>query len=150
MSTKALQTEVKIRQIIEDWDSQELVFADYRDQGPVMLKTKEIMEKLEVSQIALTIIDAKLRRAAQRRGTHYTAPLWDDVTKLLARLSMVSDVIEQWADVQWKWIYYYPLFTCSDISEQLPEEAKHFANIDRVYDDCRGPYRSFVCFATHD
>lgn len=63
----------------------------------------------------------------------YSAPFRDDVQSWIVKLSMVSEVIEQWLIVQNMWMYMEAVFSGGDIVKQLPQEAKRFQNIDKNY-----------------
>lgn len=49
------------------------------------------------------------------------------------RLSLISEVIDEWFATQRKWLYLEGIFVGGDIRTQLPEEAKKFDDIDRVF-----------------
>ena len=46
---------------------------------------------------------------------------------------MAYDIIDEWIQVQRKWMYLEGIFVGGDIRTQLPEEAKKFDDIDRTY-----------------
>lgn len=49
------------------------------------------------------------------------------------RLSLISEVIEEWLATQRKWLYLEGIFVGGDIRTQLPEEAKKFDDIDKAF-----------------
>lgn len=49
------------------------------------------------------------------------------------RLSLISEIIEEWLATQRKWLYLEGIFVGGDIRTQLPEEAKKFDDIDRAF-----------------
>ena len=125
-SSKELQIEIKLKQIMEEWEGQEFAFSNFKNRGPVILKGQElgeIIEKLEESQMALGGMSTN----------RYSAPFREEVTLWITKLSTVSEMIEQWYLVQNNWIYMEAVFSSGDIAKQLPGEAKRFSNIDKNY-----------------
>lgn len=49
------------------------------------------------------------------------------------QLKIVSEVIEQWYVLQRNWMYLEPIFSSPDILAQLPQEAKRFQQVDRIW-----------------
>uniref|UniRef100_A0A383W453 AAA+ ATPase domain-containing protein n=1 Tax=Tetradesmus obliquus TaxID=3088 RepID=A0A383W453_TETOB len=125
-AVKEEQIETKLAGIESDWVALNLVFADYKTRGPVILKpsdTAELIEKLEDSQMQLGSM-----------ATHrYSTPFREQVQGWIMKLSTVSEIIEQWLMVQNMWMYMEAVFSGGDIVKQLPLEAKRFQNIDKNY-----------------
>lgn len=48
-------------------------------------------------------------------------------------LSTAYDIIDEWIQVQRKWMYLEGIFIGGDIRTQLPDEAKKFDDIDKAY-----------------
>lgn len=46
---------------------------------------------------------------------------------------MSYDIIDEWVQVQRKWMYLEGIFIGGDIRTQLPDEAKKFDDIDKAY-----------------
>ena len=55
------------------------------------------------------------------------------VSEWLIKLGTVSEVMEQWFQVQNVWTYMEAVFSGGDIVKQLPAEAKRFTNIDKNF-----------------
>ena len=63
--------------------------------------------------------------------------LWDH------RLSVVSEVIEEWLGVQRSWLHLQPIFDSPDIKKQLPQEASRFETVDKNWrDTCKKAYKN--------
>jgi len=128
-SDKELQIENKLKAIIAQWDGPEgfaFGFSNFKKYGPVTLESKsmaEILEALEESQMAL----------GSMAGNRYSAPFRENVQQWMSNLSTVSDLLEQWFQVQNLWIYMEAVFSSGDIAKQLPQEAKRFASIDKNF-----------------
>ena len=62
-----------------------------------------------------------------------TRPEWLQVSEWLIKLGTVSEIMEQWFQVQNVWTYMEAVFSGGDIVKQLPAEAKRFQNIDKNF-----------------
>jgi dynein heavy chain len=125
-SSKELQIENKLKSLAETWEQLKFSFNNFKNRGPVILSPKElgeIMEALEESQMAL----------GSMSSNRYSAPFREDLQYWLASLSTVSDVVDQWVQVQNLWIYMEAVFSSGDIAKQLPQEAKRFSGIDKNF-----------------
>lgn len=54
-----------------------------------------------------------------------------------------SSVLQVWMVVQRKWMYLESIFIGGDIRSQLPEEAKKFDNIDKVFKKVKNSVQVF-------
>eukprot|EP00887_Chlorella_sp_A99_P001633 scaffold8.g1633.t1 len=116
--------ETKLRTVAEQWAAEEFTFGEHKQRGPVVLKpsdTAELMERLEDSLMVL----------GSMATNRYSTPFRPAVQDWIAKLSTVSEVIEQWLMVQNMWMYMEAVFSGGDIVKQLPQEAKRFQNIDK-------------------
>ena len=64
-------------------------------------------------------------------ASRYILPFKEEVSGWITKLSTVSEVLEQWVQVQAMWIYLEAVFTSGDIAKQLPQESKRFQGIDK-------------------
>ena len=59
------------------------------------------------------------------------------------RLSVVSEVIEEWLGVQRAWLHLQPIFDSPDIKKQLPQEASRFETVDKNWrDTCKKAHKN--------
>lgn len=63
----------------------------------------------------------------------YKKPFEERIIKWEAQLSLVSEVLDQWIQLQRQWMYLEPIFSSEDIMQQLPLEGKRFATVDRMW-----------------
>lgn len=67
-------------------------------------------------------------------GSRYVGAFLDRVRKWSDTLNLVSECLDEWFVVQRKWIYLEGIFVgTEDIRMQLPEEAKKFDVIDKLF-----------------
>jgi len=66
-------------------------------------------------------------------ASRFIGPFLNTVQTWEKSLSLISEVIEIWILVQRKWMYLEGIFVGGDIRAQLPEEAKKFDVIDKLF-----------------
>eukprot|EP01012_Entosiphon_sulcatum_P023115 TRINITY_DN280_c0_g1_i7.p1 TRINITY_DN280_c0_g1~~TRINITY_DN280_c0_g1_i7.p1 ORF type:complete len:2218 (+),score=554.82 TRINITY_DN280_c0_g1_i7:76-6729(+) len=125
-SVKEADIETKKNGIAAEWEDKELVFGEFKHRGPIILKgedTNAIKEMLEESQLQL----------GSMLASRYVAPFREEVNGWMVKLTMVSETISLWMEVQATWMYLEAVFAGGDIMKQLPQEAKRFAMIDKQW-----------------
>merc|ERR1712185_365311 len=111
-AVKELQIEEKLAIVQEDWADCQLSFQQFKNRGPIALQqgqTMELLEKLEESQMNL----------GSMLASRYVVPFKDDVTSWTTKLFFVSEILEQWVQVQSMWMYLEAVFTSGDIAKQV-------------------------------
>jgi dynein heavy chain len=123
-AVKELQIEVKLAQVVEQWEELNFDFSNYKNRGPVLLQgVPDIMEAMEETQMTL----------GGMMSSRYVMPFKEEVSGWVQKMSTVAEIIEQWVIVQNYWTYMEAVFSSGDIAKQLPQEAKRFAAIDKNY-----------------
>ncbi|KAF9424734.1 hypothetical protein HW555_000035, partial [Spodoptera exigua] len=93
------------------------------DRGYTLNPCDEISVKLDDDAMTLQSMAA----------SQFIGPFLSVVHTWERRLSLISEVIEEWMATQRKWLYLEGIFVGGDIRVQLPDEAKKFDDIDRSF-----------------
>ncbi|KAM8851316.1 dynein axonemal heavy chain 8-like isoform 1-T4 [Spinachia spinachia] len=125
-AVKEKDIEAKLSQVKEVWISQSLSLMTFKDRGELMLKGGDTAEILTILEDSLMVLGSLL---SNRYSAYYKAEIQDWVSKL----TISSEVIEQWVIVQNLWIYLEAVFVGGDIAKDLPQESKRFQSIDKSW-----------------
>ncbi|XP_075981627.1 dynein heavy chain at 89D [Anticarsia gemmatalis] len=124
---KELAIERGVRDVQETWAN--IAFSVTRhfnrgeDRGYTLNPCDEIQVKLDDDAMTLQSMAA----------SQFIGPFLSVVHRWEKTLSLMSEVIEEWMATQRKWLYLEGIFVGGDIRVQLPEEAKKFDDIDKVF-----------------
>merc|ERR1719473_1133825 len=61
----------------------------------------------------------------------FKGPFEDRIDRWNNTLQVVSEVIDEWVQLQRNWLYLQPIFDSADINKQLPIEGKRFSTVDK-------------------
>ncbi|XP_041985040.1 dynein axonemal heavy chain 10 [Aricia agestis] len=124
---KELSIERSVKGIQEAWSSVTFSVTRHRprgeDRGYTLNQCDDIVMKLDDDAMTLQSMAA----------SQFIGPFLSVVQTWERKLSLISEVIEEWLMTQRKWLYLEGIFVGGDIRTQLPEEAKKFDDIDRSY-----------------
>jgi dynein heavy chain, axonemal len=110
------------------WRNNSLVVVKYKkdgvDRGFILRAADDLKLELEDHMLNLQTIS----------GSRFVGAFVDRVRKWEKTLNVVSECLEMWFTVQRKWAYLEGIFIgAEDIRQQLPEEAKRFDAIDKLF-----------------
>uniref|UniRef100_G3SMY8 Dynein axonemal heavy chain 10 n=1 Tax=Loxodonta africana TaxID=9785 RepID=G3SMY8_LOXAF len=124
---KEIAIEKAVKEILDTWENMKFTVVKYykgtQERGYILGSVDDIIQSLDDNTFNLQSIS----------GSRFVGPFLQTVHKWEKTLSLIGEVIEIWMLVQRKWMYLESIFIGGDIRSQLPEEAKKFDNIDRVF-----------------
>ncbi|XP_072908128.1 dynein axonemal heavy chain 10 [Hemitrygon akajei] len=124
---KELSIEKGVKEVVDTWENMKFTVQKYykgtQDRGYILGSVDEILQ----------ILDDNAMNLQSMAGSRYVGPFLSTVQEWEKNLSLISEVIAVWLVVQRKWMYLESIFIGGDIRSQLPEEAKKFDNIDRIF-----------------
>uniref|UniRef100_A0A8D2LCC4 Dynein axonemal heavy chain 10 n=1 Tax=Varanus komodoensis TaxID=61221 RepID=A0A8D2LCC4_VARKO len=126
-AVKELSIEKGVKEIVETWENMKFSVQRYfkgtQERGFILGAVDDIIQILDDNAVNLQSIS----------GSRFVGPFLATVHNWEKTLSLIGEVIEVWMIVQRKWMYLESIFIGGDIRSQLPEEAKKFDNIDRIF-----------------
>ncbi|XP_028567040.2 dynein axonemal heavy chain 10 isoform X2 [Podarcis muralis] len=126
-AVKELGIEKGVKEIVETWEHMKFTVQRYfkgtQERGFILGAVDDIIQILDDNAVNLQSIS----------GSRFVGPFLSLVHSWEKTLSLIGEVIEVWMIVQRKWMYLESIFIGGDIRSQLPEEAKKFDNIDRIF-----------------
>ncbi|XP_045466201.1 dynein axonemal heavy chain 10 [Harmonia axyridis] len=124
---KELAIEKGVKEIVDIWASMAFIIVKHskgsEDRGYLLGPVDEIMQVLEDNSMNLQSM----------AGSQFVGPFLPVVQKWEKNLSTIGEVIDEWLQVQRKWLYLEGIFVGGDIRVQLPDEAKKFDDIDKAF-----------------
>ncbi|XP_048641449.1 dynein axonemal heavy chain 10 isoform X3 [Marmota marmota marmota] len=126
-AVKEVAIEKAVKDILDTWENMKFNVLKYykgtQERGYILGSVDEIIQSLDDNTVNLQSI----------LGSRFVGPFLQTVHKWEKTLSLIGEVIEIWMLVQRKWMYLESIFIGGDIRSQLPDEAKKFDNIDRMF-----------------
>ena len=119
---KEYQIEVALNEMELAWSEIDLDLLPYKNTGTHVLKGYDELT---------AILDEQITMAQAMMFSPFKAAFEERITKWNDTLSLVSDVLEGWMEVQRSWLYLQPIFDSDDIMKQLPTEGKRFSTVDK-------------------
>ena len=93
------------------------------ERGVVLGSIDDILQALDDNAMNLQSMSA----------SRYVMPFFERVQRWEKSLSHISEVVDVWMNVQRKWMYLESIFIGGDIRTQLPEEARKFDGLDKIF-----------------
>ncbi|XP_037672459.1 dynein heavy chain 10, axonemal isoform X6 [Choloepus didactylus] len=124
---KEIAIEKAVKEILDTWENMKFTVVKYykgtQERGYILGSVDDIIQCLDDNTVNLQSIS----------GSRFVGPFLQTVHKWEKTLSLIGEVIEVWMLDQRKWMYLESIFIGGDIRSQLPDEAKKFDNIDRIF-----------------
>jgi dynein heavy chain len=113
--------------IRKNWTSTSFMVNNHREQADVFIlgSLEEVTLQLEDSQVALQTILA----------SRFVGGIRDEVEEWEKKLSLLSEMLDEWLTCQRSWMYLENIFSADDIQKQLPAEAQRFMKINKFFLD---------------
>ncbi|XP_053327864.1 dynein axonemal heavy chain 10 [Spea bombifrons] len=126
-AAKELSIEKGVKEIVDTWENMKFIVQKYikgsQDRGYILGSVDDILQILDDNAMNLQSIS----------GSRFVGPFLNTVQLWEKTLSLIGEVIAVWMAVQRKWMYLESIFIGGDIRAQLPDEAKKFDNIDKIF-----------------
>ena len=116
--------ETALEKMHGEWEGIALDVKEYKETGTYVIRIEDEHAQMLDDQIVMT---------QAMSFSPYKAPFADEIATWEKTLRTVSDVLEEWLEVQRSWQYLEPIFGSDDIMEQLPLEGKRFGAVDRQW-----------------
>ena len=126
---KEFSIETALDKMAKAWESVILVIEPYRETGTFILKG--IDEYMNLLDEHITMTQAMAFSA-------FKGPFDERIDRWNATLQTVSEVVDEWTQLQRNWLYLQPIFDSPDINKQLPQEGKRFATVDKYWRQTMG------------
>ena len=116
-----------LEKIRKNWTSTNFMVNNHREQADVFIlgSLEEVTLQLEDSQVALQTILA----------SRFVGGIRDEVEEWEKKLSLLSEMLDEWLTCQRSWMYLENIFSADDIQKQLPAEAQRFMKINKFFMD---------------
>ncbi|GLE01654.1 hypothetical protein PINS_up010488 [Pythium insidiosum] len=119
---KEYQIEKTLNAMEEAWRSVNLTVVEYRETETYVLKSVDEIQAM---------LDEQITTTQAMQFSAFKKPFEERINRWERTLSTVSDVLDEWIQVQRSWLYLQPIFDSPDINKQLPTEGKRFATVDK-------------------
>ncbi|XP_025270954.1 dynein heavy chain 7, axonemal [Camponotus floridanus] len=125
-ATKENTLEMGMDKMHRDWIDMAFTVNPYKDTGTYVIAG--------VDEIQL-LLDDHITKAVTIKNSPYIKPFEIRIIKWEKTLHLLEDILNQWLKVQGTWMYLEPIFTSPDIQQQMPEEGRKFAQVDKIWRD---------------
>ena len=123
-ANKEFQIEKALDKMEDEWQNVNFTIDPYKETKTYrLLEVDEIMQQLDEHRVTTQA----MQFSAFKGPFEERIETWDN------KLSLISEVIDEWLMVQRNWLHLQPIFDSADIMKQLPTEGKKFNMVDRLW-----------------
>ncbi|XP_029949300.1 dynein heavy chain 6, axonemal [Salarias fasciatus] len=117
--------EAIIAKVEEVWRTTEFMVLSHGDSSEVFI--------LGGTDDIQVLLDDSIINVGTVASSRYVGPIKPKVDKLLRRLTLFNQTLDEWLTCQRNWLYLESIFLAPDIKRQLPAESKMFLKVDRSW-----------------
>ncbi|XP_071449339.1 dynein axonemal heavy chain 3-like [Hetaerina americana] len=123
-ATKEYGLEQSLAKMKSEWMDVKFECIPYRETGVSILSAVDEIQMM---------LDDHILKAQTMRGSPYVKAFETEMQQWEDKLISMQDILDSWLKCQVTWLYLEPIFTSEDIMEQMPDESKHFLEVDRAW-----------------
>lgn len=121
---KEFGIETALDKMSKAWETVQLVIEPYRDTGTCIMKGVDEY---------MSLLDEHITMTQAMAFSAFKGPFEQRIDNWNTTLQTVSEVIDEWIQLQRNWLYLQPIFDSADINKQLPQEGKRFTTVDKYW-----------------
>ncbi|XP_054732574.1 dynein axonemal heavy chain 3-like [Anastrepha obliqua] len=107
-----------------DWKDIAFEVLPYRDSDTHILSALDDIQ---------TQLDDHIMRTQAMKRSPFIVALGSKADDWEAKLLLIQNIIDAWAQVQVTWMYLEPIFNSEDIMRQMPIEGRNFKSVDKTW-----------------
>ena len=124
IAIKEFNIETALDKMEAEWSDVNLEIKPYRETGTSVLGGFDDY---------MSLLDEQITMTQAMQFSAFKGPFEERINEWNDTLMTVSEVLDEWIQVQRNWLYLQPIFDSEDINKQLPVEGKRFSTVDKLW-----------------